>query len=122
MWIFRKDHSRLKLHGLPANTNLTKIDENTYKLEFTPDYYHVNRKTDGESKIYHGKFIVSNPANHTVSKDVDITVHDKRLASKLVTPPNLTQGLDVSFQVVGYDLNKEMSPIVSMTSSRPNFW
>lgn len=118
---FPKGPFKIETSGLPANTNLTKIDENTYKLEFTPDYYHVNRKTDGGSKMYRGKIIVSNPANHTVSKDVDITVQDKRLASKLVTPPNLTQGLDVSFQVVGYDLNKEMSPVVSMTSSRPNF-
>ena len=112
---------RIVTTGFPANTEVVKVDENTFRLEFTPDYYHVNRKTDGNSKTYHGKIIVANPANHTVTKDLDITINDKRLESKIVTPPNLTQGLDVSFQVVGYDLNKEMSPVVSMTSNRPNF-
>ena len=112
---------RIVTTGFPANTEVIKVDENTFKLEFTPDYYHVNRKTDGSSKTYRGKIIVANPANHTMTKDLDITINDKRLESKIVTPPNLTQGLDVSFQVVGYDLNKEMSPIVSMTSARPSF-
>jgi hypothetical protein len=107
--------------GFPANTDLIKVDENTYRLEFTPDYYHVNRKTDGASIVYHGKIIVANPANQSNSKDLDITVNDKRLEPKLVTPPNLTQGLDVSFQIVGYDLNKEMSPAVTMTTARPQF-
>jgi len=107
--------------GFPANTELIKVNENTYKLDFTPDYYHVNRKIDGAIKTYQGKIIVANPANQSMSKDLAITVNDKRLEAKLVTPSTLVQGLDVSFQVVGYDLNKEMSPIVSMTSSRPGF-
>lgn len=118
---FPKGPFRIVTTGFPSNTEVIKVDENTFKLEFTPDFYHVNRKVNGATKTYKGKIIVANPANHTVSKDLDITVNDKRLESKLITPPNLTQGLDVSFQVVGYDLNKEMSPIVSMTSSRPNF-
>ena len=118
---FPKGPYRIVTTGFPANTEVVKVDENTFRLEFTPDYFHVNRKTDGNSKTYHGKIIVANPANHTVTKDLDITINDKRLESKIVTPPNLTQGLDVSFQVVGYDLNKEMSPLVSMTSNRPNF-
>lgn len=118
---YPKGPYRIVTSGFPANTELVKVNENTYKLEFTPDYYHVNRRVDGARKIYRGKIIVANPANHTVSKDLDITIDDKRLESKLVTPSNLTQGLDVSFQVVGYDLNKEMAPIVSMTSNRPAF-
>lgn len=105
----------------PANTELVKVNENTYKLEFTPDYYHVNRKTSGSSKNYKGKIIVANPANHTMSKDLNITVYDKRLESKIIAPEKLIQGLDVSFQVVGYDLNKEVTPVVSMISSKPNF-
>jgi hypothetical protein len=112
---------RIVTTGFPANTELVKVDENTYKLEFTPDFFHVNRRVDGPRKSYQGKIIVANPANHTMSKDLNITVNDKRLESKLVTPPNLTQGLDVSFQVVGYDLNKEMSPVVSMVSTKPAF-
>ncbi len=112
---------RIVTSGMPANTEVIKVDENTYKLEFTPDYYHVNRRSDGDKKVYKGKIIVANPANHMMSKDLEITVNDKRLESKLVTPPNLTQGLDISFQVVGYDLNKEMSPQVSMITGRPGF-
>ena len=112
---------RIETSGMPANTQLIKIDENTFKLEFTPDYFHVNRKTDGAKKTYQGKIIVSNPANHSMTKDLEINVFDKRLESKLVTPPTLTQGLDVNFQVVGYDLNKEMSPKISMVSPVPSF-
>lgn len=112
---------RIVTSGMPGNTEVVKVDENTYKLEFSPDHFHVNRRTDGARKVYQGKIIVANPANHTVTKDFDITVNDKRLESKIVAPPTLVQGLDVSFQVVGYDLNKEMSPLMSMTSTRPAF-
>jgi len=112
---------RLVTTGFPPNTEIKKLDENTYSLEFTPDFFHVNRKTEGARKKYTGKVIIANPANHTQTKDINITVEDKRLEAKIVTPPNLTQGLDVSFQVVGYDLNKEMSPKMTMTSSRPQF-
>lgn len=112
---------RVVTTGFPANTEVVKVNETTYKLEFTPDHFHVNRKTSGASKTYAGKIIVANPANHTMSKDLSITVNDRRLESKLVTPPTLISGLDVSFQVVGYDLNKEMSPVVTMTSNRPGF-
>jgi len=118
---FPKGPFRINTSGLPANTDLIKVDENTYKLEFTPDYFHVNRRNNGGSKTYQGKIIVANPANHTMSKDLVITVNDKRLESKIVAPQALVQGLDVSFQVVGYDLNKEMSPVVSMVSARPGF-
>jgi hypothetical protein len=107
--------------GFPSNTQLVKVSETTYKLEFTPDYFHVNRKTEGSSKTYKGQIIVSNPANHTATKNLDVQVIDKRIQPKLVVPANLTQGLDVSFQVVGYDSNKEMSPVMTMTSNRPAF-
>ncbi len=107
--------------GMPANTQLVKVNENTFKIEFMPDHYHVNRRTDGGQKKYLGKIIVTNPANHTVSQDLNITVLDKRLESKIVNPDSLIQGLDVSFQVVGYDLNKEMPPQVTMLSGRPAF-
>lgn len=118
---YPKGPFRINTSGLPANTELVKINENTYKLEFTPDYFHVNRRQNGSSKTYKGKIIVANPANHTMSKDLDITVNDKRLESKLVTPPTLVQGLDVSFQVVGYDLNKEIPPVLTMISAKPGF-
>lgn len=107
--------------GMPANTQIIKVNETTFRVEFTPDYYHVNRRTDGSIKTYQGKIIVTNPANHTVSQDLNITVNDKRLEAKIVAPDTLIQGLDVSFQVVGYDLNKEMSPQVTMLSGRPAF-
>lgn len=112
---------RIVTTGMPANTEIIKVNETTYKVEFTPDFFHVNRRLEGAKKTYQGKIIVSNPANHTNSKDLAITVNDRRLESKLVTPPTLVQGLDVSFQVVGYDLNKEMPPVVTMLSTRPNF-
>lgn len=107
--------------GMPPNIELIKINENNYKLEFTPDYHHVNRRTDGASKTYKGKIIVANPANHTMEKTIDIVVNDERLETKLVTPANLIQGLDVSFQVVAYDLNKEVSPSLSLLTDRPDF-
>jgi hypothetical protein len=112
---------RIVTTDMPANTQVVKVNETTFKLEFTPDHFHVNRKVDGTSKVYPGKIIVSNPANHTMTKDLKITVNDARLESKLVAPANLIQGLDVSFQVVGYDLNKEMPPVLTMSSTKPAF-
>jgi hypothetical protein len=118
---FPKGPFRIVTSGMPANTEVVKVDENTYKLEFSPDYYHVNRKLNGPRKSYLGKIIVANPANQSTTKEINIDVQDKRLVSKLVTPATLSQGLDVSFQVVGYDTNKEMPPVVSLVSSRPGF-
>lgn len=106
---------------MPANSTLVKIDENNYQLEFSPDYYHVNLQDDGETKSYTGKYIIANPANHVETKTVDITVRDSRLTSKLVTPDELVQGLDVSFQVAAYDLNKEVTPKIELLSNRPDF-
>lgn len=118
---FPKGPFKVITSDMPANTQIVKVNDTTYKVEFTPDYYHVNRRVDGGSKTYKGKIIVTNPANHTVSQDLNITVNDKRLEAKIVTPDSLVQGLDVSFQVVGYDLNKEMPPVMTMLSGRPNF-
>ncbi len=111
---------KVVLDSMPPNMELTKVDERTYKLEFTPDYYHVNRKV-GASVDYTGKIIVSNPANHIQTKELKISVKDVRLDSKLVAPEVLTQGLDVSFQVVAYDLNKEVTPKLTLESARPPF-
>ncbi len=112
---------RVVTSGMPANMELVKVDAKTYRLEFSPDYFHVNRKKDGSSLKYQGKIIVANPANHIQEKELDITVYDKRLESKLVAPKKLTQGLDVSLQVVAYDLNKEVLPELELLSSRPPY-
>jgi hypothetical protein len=105
----------------PANTHIIKENENNYRLEFEPDYYHVNIRTDGTSKSYKGKIIVANPANHMQEKPVDLRVNDSRLSSKIVAPERLVQGLDVSFQVAAYDLNKEVTPQIELLSNRPGF-
>ena len=107
--------------GMPANTKVIPIDQNNFRLEFTPDYMHVNLRKDGSSKSYTGKIIVANPANHIEEKEVTIRVNDVRLSSKLVTPDTLTQGLDVSFQVAAYDLNQEVPPRIELLSNRPGF-
>jgi hypothetical protein len=113
---------RVVTAGMPPNISLIKVSETTYKLEFTPDFDHVNQVSNGGStKIYDGKIIVANPANHTLETPLKITVNDVRLESKLVAPAELTQGLDVSFQVAAYDLNKEVSPSMELLSSRPAF-
>lgn len=111
---------KVLLDGMPANMALTMVDAKTYKLEFEPDYFHVNRLLASSVK-YKGKIIVSNPANHIQNKDLEIVVNDQRLDSKLVVPDVLTQGLDVSFQVVAYDLNKEVSPKLTLESRNPGF-
>jgi len=111
---------------MPANTTLVQNSDTEYQLEFSPDYYHVNRSTDGRDLEYNAKIIVNNPANHTGEKEVEITVNDKRLGVNLQTPntaqsPVLEQGLDASFQIVAYDLNKEITPDIEFTSSKPEF-
>jgi hypothetical protein len=112
--------------NMPANSTVVKIDETNYSIRFTPDYYHVNLKVDGSSVDYSSKIIVTNPANHVGNKEVKIVVNDKRLGVHLQTPnteenPVLEQGLDASFQVAAYDLNKEVTPKISLKRNYPKF-
>ena len=111
---------------MPANSKIIKLDETRYRIEFSPDYYHVNLETDGSSVEYESQIIVTNPANHVGEKEVEITVRDERLGVNLQTPnttqtPILEQGLDASFQVAAYDLNKEVTPKIELTSDYPKF-
>ncbi len=107
---------------MPPNMEVIKINETKFKLQFTPDYFHVNRKTQGSSVSYNGKITIANPANHLETKKITIRVNDKRLKNKLVLPAKkIVQGLDMSFQVAAYDLNKEISPSVVLSSSEPPF-
>lgn len=111
--IFTKD--------LPPNMKITEVSPKTFRLTYKPDYFHVNRTTGASSKKYEGKIIISNPANHVQEKDYNFTVNDVRRDSKLVAPAELTQGLDVTFQVASYDLNREIAPVITLLSDRPNF-
>ena len=107
--------------SLPANMKIEEVSPTQFRFTYKPDYFHVNRSRGDSSKKYEGKIIVSNPANHIEEKDYQFTVNDVRRHSKLVTPKNLTQGLDVSFQVAAYDLNREISPEITLLSNRPKF-
>ncbi len=117
---------RVVTSDMPANTKLSKISDTKYRVEFSPDYYYVNRDQDGSRIEHTSKIVVTNPAGHIGEKQFDITVYDERLGVNLQTPntaqtPVLEQGLDASFQIAAYDLNKEISPSIEFTSSRPNF-
>ncbi len=118
---------RVLVKDMPANMELIADDNDPtrFTMEFTPDYFHVNRSKVASGKIqYVGTIFVSNPANHIEEKQFTITVNDVRLDSKLVAPENLVQGLDVSVQVAAYDLNKEVTPkieLLSGSSNRPAF-
>src|SRR5690606_13462836 len=110
----------------PANTKLIKVDDTNYKIEFSPDYYHVNLKKNGSRVYYTSKIMVANPAKHLADKTIDITVNDKRLGVNIQTPntpesPILPQGLDASFQIAAYDLNMEITPAIELTSNKPDF-
>lgn len=112
--------------GMPANTKVTQLSDTEYQLEYSPDYYQVNLKKDGNRVEYPGKIYVNNPANHVGEKEVEIRIEDTRLGVNLQTPntpqtPTLEQGLDASFQIAAYDLNKEVTPKIELTSNRPNF-
>lgn len=112
--------------GMPANTKVTQLSDTEYQLEYSPDYYEVNLKKDGSRVEYQGKIYVNNPANHVGEKEVEIRIDDTRLGVNLQTPntpqtPVLEQGLDASFQIAAYDLNKEVTPEIELTSNRPNF-
>ena len=112
---------RLLTKGMPANLKVTQKGPTKFELRYKPTYFHVNRNRSTDDKKYEGKLIVSNPANHIEEKDFPITVKDVRLDSKVVAPAKLTQGLDVSFQVATYDLNREVAPDIKLLSSRPGF-
>jgi len=107
--------------GMPANTKLEKINETTYKFVFNPDHFHVNRKLDGRDLRYAGAIIVANPANHIEEKEFNLTVRDVRKKTELVVPVETTHGLDLSFQVSAFDLNKEIPPTLELVGNGPGF-
>ncbi len=112
--------------GMPANTEIVKLTENRFQLRVNPDHHHVKinqssscQTYSGNCVQYDGKVIVYNPANHKSEKEVEVKVLDKRLPAKLVVPENMEQGLDITFQVTAFDMNGEVAPKISMTSSKP---
>jgi hypothetical protein len=114
--------------GFPANTKVTAVEGSTNKfnISFTPDHYHVNRIKDKCSwikgcKAYEAKILVANPANHQEEKAITLKVKDARLLPGIASPVELTQSLDVAFQVTAYDTNKEMSPKIKLVSKKPKF-
>lgn len=116
----------VSLGDFPANVVLGKASENNYHVTFSPDYQHVNVRRDsscysskGACREYTSRVVVLNPAGHKVEKSVKIKVIDKRMSPKAVAQDELTQGLDVNFQIGGYDLNSEAPPTIELTSKRP---
>lgn len=108
---------------LPPNMELEEVDANTFKLKFEPDFFHVKLTNQTNGRLeYTGKLIVSNPAGHQVEKEYKVTVRDERQGVEIVDPPkNYEQGLDASFQVTAYDLNREVAPKIKLTSNKPEF-
>jgi len=112
--------------GMPTNTIIEKISDTEFKLKFKVDHHHVkineysNCSTSYQNCInYAGKIFVFNPANHKSEKEVEVKIIDKRLGTKIVVPEQTEQGLDISFQVSGYDLNGEVAPKIEMISNEP---
>lgn len=108
---------------LPPNMDLEEVDANTFRLKFEPDFFHVKLTNQTNGRLeYTGKLIVSNPAGHQVEKEYKVTVRDERQSVEIVDPPkNYEQGLDASFQVTAYDLNREVAPKIKLTSNKPDF-
>lgn len=117
----------ITLEGMPANSTLTKIDEKNFKVSFSPDFHHVKNNSNlsycsswrGCAIDYKGKIIIANPANHRTEKEVKIEVKDKRQEVTLVTPLDMEQGLDISFQVTAFDPNGEVAPHLEFDGKRP---
>jgi hypothetical protein len=109
----------VSLTDFPVNSNLVKINDTDYRIDFNPDYQHVNVSRHGSNRIYNSRILVLNPAGHKLEKKITIKVIDKRIAPKAVAVDQVEQGLDVSFQVGGYDLNSEVPPTITLTSAKP---
>lgn len=105
---------------MPANTKLIQLDDKRYRVKFSPDHHHVKINERREAE-YESKIRVYNPANHLAEKTISFTVKDKRLGVKLVTPPEMEQGLDSTFQVSAYDLNGEVAPRIELDSRLPEY-
>lgn len=111
---------KIVTNNFPPNAKLIKIDSNTYKIEFELDHYQVNLKKGETSKRIDAGISVINPSNDMADLKIPFSIYDARLPTQLATPEEMTQGLDVSFQVVGHDLNREVSPKISITSPLPS--
>ncbi len=113
---------KLTTKDLPSGLKVEEVDGTTFRLKFTPDYFHVNRRQAGRSYVrYEGKLVATNPRNNTKSFDYRIQVDDVRQGVKLVAPEEIEQGLDAGFQVAAYDLNREIAPNMTLSVNRPNF-
>lgn len=116
----------ISLGDFPPNVVLVKLTDKKYRIDLAPDYQHVNVRQHtscynwkGACREYQSRIVASNPAGHKVEKKVKIKVIDKRIAPKAVAVEELEQGLDVNFQVGGYDLNSEVSPSIELLSRTP---
>jgi hypothetical protein len=114
----------VSLSNFPANAKLEKLSETSFKVVMTPDHFHTNvNQRCGSTRgcsAHEAKILVSNPANHLTDHKVEIRVSDRRLNPKLVVPETSTHGLDLSFQVVAYDTNREVAPRLEMSVNRPS--
>ncbi len=114
--------------GFPANTRIEQLSDTDFRLTFKPDFHHViinensNCSTWSVNCIeYDGTINVYNPAKHANSKKVKFQVNDVRRKPKIVAPKPMSQGLDITFQVSGYDLNGEVAPKISRLGSAPDY-
>ncbi len=113
---------------LPANAKIEAVrgSTNKYRLVFSPGYHHVklsaSRTCVGyKCLVYTGKIRVLNPANHIAEKKLVLNVLDSRLKPKIVLAEEITQGLDTSFQVAGFDLNDDNPPKIEMLTAEPEY-
>jgi hypothetical protein len=113
------------IDDVPEAVRIEKESDNVYAIVYEPNHFVVSLEKDGESfKKFDSILTVTNPrGGRSVlnARNADITVQDKRLYPIIAPPKLITQSLDVSLQVVSYDTNKEIAPVMTLTSERPSF-
>ena len=118
----------VKAIDFPAVIENVAGDPTKFRMTLKPDYHFV-KITDPACSTFYGNHCVhfdgniriTNPANHIKEQPFVLEVKDKRLEPKIVVPAKLTQGLNTSFQVSGYDLNGDNPPKIKLVSDAPTY-
>ena len=127
---FKNGPFSINVENWPGASHPKVIEDNKFEISFSPSHYDVllNKRNDcrndyprGTCTKFTAKIIVYNAANHRVEKDVLIKIVDERLTPPLILPTIEEQGLDTSFQISSYDLNREVAPIIRLQSAIPQY-
>ena len=115
----------LMASGAPVGAETTQSSgfPNRFKVRFSPGYsfVSVNDESSGSGYVKRVKinYQVGLPLGQPATQDQTWVVKDVRQNPTITAPEALTQGLEVSFPIRAEDMNSELAPKISVSSTVP---